>query len=241
MLIQYFSDLHLEFGPLVYPQTEADVIIAAGDIGIYQQGVEWLAEIDKPVLYVAGNHEFYHHEYNDTISTIQESCASTNIQFMDKRSVIIGNSRFLGCTLWIDAEKAVSEGKKTGSNDFKKIRYGKEMLTHDAVYTLNQQDVEWLSSELATPFEGNTVVITHHAPTFWSWGGSPMAPGRYSYCNDLRHLMYKHKIDAWFHGHTHQVRDYTCGNTRVLCNPRGYWGHHAVNEFQATQVVTLVS
>lgn len=239
MLIQYFSDLHLEFGPLVYPQTDADVIIAAGDIGIYEQGVEWLARIDRPVFYVAGNHEFYHHEYNETMALLQESCANSSIYFMDKRVVILGKTRFLGCTLWIDAEKALSEGKKTGSNDFKKIRYDNHMLTHDVVHALNQQDVDWLKGELVKPFEGRTIIITHHAPTFWSWGGSPMAPGRYSYCNDLRPLMYKYRIDAWFHGHTHQIRDYRCGDTRILCNPRGYWGHHAVNEFDAGQVVSM--
>lgn len=239
MLIQYFSDLHLEFGPLVYPKTNADIIIAAGDIGIYQQGVDWLASIDKPVLYVAGNHEFYHHEYNDTMETLHQTCSNSNIQFMDKSVVIIGKVRFLGCTLWIDAEKALSEGKKTGSNDFKKIRYGDDLLSHDVVYMLNQQDVTWLTQELAKPFEGKTVVITHHAPTFWSWGGSPIAPGRYSYCNDMRPLMYEHKIEAWFHGHTHQIRDYNIGDTRVLCNPRGYWGHQGVNEFEAAQVVTI--
>ena len=239
MLIQYFSDLHLEFGPLVYPKTEADIIIAAGDIGIYQQGVEWLTNIDKPVLYVAGNHEFYHHEYHDTLGTLQESCLNSNIQFMEKRTVVIGDLRILGCTLWIDSEKALSEGKKSNSNDFKKIRYENDLLSHEVVQMLNQQDIEWLTKELATPFEGKTIVVTHHAPTFWSWGGSPMAPGRYSYCNDLRGLMYQHNIDAWFHGHTHQIRDYYCGETRVLCNPRGYWGHHAVNEFQAAQVVSV--
>ncbi|MCH9699471.1 MAG: metallophosphoesterase family protein [Gammaproteobacteria bacterium] len=239
MLIQYFSDLHLEFGPLIYPQTEADLIIAAGDIGIYQQGIEWLNTIDKPVLYVAGNHEFYHHEYYDTMETLQTSCENTNIQFLDKKTVVMGDIRFLGCTLWIDAEKALSEGKKSGSNDFKKIRFKNDLLTHQAVQHLNQVDVEWLTKELAQPFDGKTVVITHHAPTFWSWGGSPMAPGRYSYCNDLRHLMYQHNIHSWVHGHTHQFRDYYCSDTRVLCNPRGYWGHHAVNDFQAKQLVEV--
>ncbi len=239
VLIQYFSDLHLEFGPLVYPQTEADIIIAAGDIGIYQDGAEWLAAIGKPVLYVAGNHEFYHHEYTDTLRAINQRCENSNISFMEKRVVVIDNVRFLGCTLWIDAEKVISEAKKTSSNDFKKIKYKDELLSYEVVYMLNQQAVNWLAEELKKPFDGKTIVITHHAPTYWSWGGSPMAPGRFSYCNDLRPLMYKHNIEAWFHGHTHQIRDYQCGKTRVLCNPRGYWGHHAVNEFQAELVMEI--
>ena len=52
MKIQYFSDLHLEFGTFQSPATDADVIIAAGDIGVGLQGVEWLQRYDRPVVYV---------------------------------------------------------------------------------------------------------------------------------------------------------------------------------------------
>jgi predicted phosphodiesterase len=239
VLIQYFSDLHLEFGPLVLPYTNAEVIIAAGDIGIYQQGVEWLESSEKKVLYVAGNHEFYHHEFIDTLNTIKHKCAQSNIIFMEKNAIEIDDVRFLGCTLWANANRVVDEGKKKGSNDFKKINYGDERITPEIMTELHHQAVDWLSKELKKPFDGKTVVITHHAPTFWSWGGSPLSPGRFSYCNDMRPLMYEHKIDAWFHGHTHNIRDYQCGSTRILCNPRGYWGHHAVNEFQAERMVEV--
>ena len=33
------------------------------------------------------------------------------------------------------------------------------------------------------------------------------------------------KIKYWIHGHTHDACDYMIGDTRVLCNPRGYIGH----------------
>ena len=59
MRINYFSDIHLEFGPAELPDTDADIIIAAGDIGIYDQGLQWLQALDKPIIYIAGNHEFY--------------------------------------------------------------------------------------------------------------------------------------------------------------------------------------
>jgi hypothetical protein len=32
-------------------------------------------------------------------------------------------------------------------------------------------------------------------------------------------------IKLWTHGHTHHVFDYMIGETRVVCNPRGYVGH----------------
>ena len=54
MRINYFSDIHLEFGSLGLPDNNADIIIAAGDIGVYDQGIEWLLSLKKPVVYVAG-------------------------------------------------------------------------------------------------------------------------------------------------------------------------------------------
>jgi hypothetical protein len=30
------------------------------------------------------------------------------------------------------------------------------------------------------------------------------------------------QVDVWCHGHMHNSSDYTVGDGRVLCNPRGY-------------------
>ena len=54
--IQYFSDIHLEFGAFDAARTDADVIVAGGDIGVGLQGIEWLRKFDKPAIYVADNH-----------------------------------------------------------------------------------------------------------------------------------------------------------------------------------------
>jgi hypothetical protein len=39
--------------------------------------------------------------------------------------------------------------------------------------------------------------------------------------NDLPALV-RAPVSLWIHGHTHTAFDYTVGNTRVVCNPRGY-------------------
>ena len=60
MKLQILSDIHLEFGPFKIPKTDADVIILAGDIHIGTAAVDWIkSQTKKPVLYVAGNHEYY--------------------------------------------------------------------------------------------------------------------------------------------------------------------------------------
>lgn len=58
MKIHVLSDLHLETGPYEIPHhMQCDVIVAAGDIGVGTEGIEWLKTLGKPVVYVLGNHE----------------------------------------------------------------------------------------------------------------------------------------------------------------------------------------
>ena len=76
MRINYFSDIHLEFGLLEAPDNDADIIVAAGDIGVNMQGLDWLKALNKPVIYVAGNHEFYTQEYESTLQLLRKQCAA---------------------------------------------------------------------------------------------------------------------------------------------------------------------
>jgi hypothetical protein len=40
-------------------------------------------------------------------------------------------------------------------------------------------------------------------------------------------------IKLWTHGHTHEEFDYMIGDTRVVCNPRGYIGYEELaNNFK---------
>jgi predicted phosphodiesterase len=60
----FCNDLHVEFEDFEPPATAADVVILAGDIGVGLEGLQWAKARypDRPVIYVAGNHEFYHHD-----------------------------------------------------------------------------------------------------------------------------------------------------------------------------------
>jgi predicted phosphodiesterase len=242
VLINFFSDIHLEFGSLSIPDTPADAIIAAGDIGIYKQGMDWLKSAGKPVIYVAGNHEFYDQEYLSTLDTLRASSAGSNVRFLERESVEVDEVRFLGCTLWTQLggdENDCREHLRNTVNDFRKINYKDERMGIETYATLHRMSRDWLIGELAKPFPGKTVVVTHHAPTFWSWGDSPKSLTRFAYCNDLKEIMHQYDIAAWFHGHTHSVSDYRCAGTRILCNPRGYHGRQRVAGFAPEKIVRL--
>lgn len=242
MRINYFSDVHLEFGPSERPDTEADIIVAAGDIGVYKQGIEWLLSIDKPIIYVAGNHEFYAHEYHDTMRMLKTICANTHVHFLDNNTFNYQGVRFIGCTLWADL---FIEGEKTAEalshslNDFRKIHFADGMYNPQQFSELYRKSKAWLEQELAKPFAGQTVVVTHHAPTQWSWYNSPNAIKKLAYCNDLKELFHDYEIAVWFHGHTHSMGDYRLAGARILSNTRGYMGRREVDGFDLNKVVEI--
>lgn len=243
MRIQYFSDLHLEFGALDVPETDADLIIAAGDVHIGpQQGVEWLKALGKPVIYVAGNHEFYVHEYFETLTTLRIATAGSPVRFLEQDVWLFEGVRFLGCTLWSDLGGADNERLERlihSINDFRKIRYGGTALNPEAYLGLYERSRQWLVEQLELPFPGPTVVVSHHAPTFWSWRGSLSHMRRHAYCSDLKEILHSYEIAAWFHGHTHAVSDYRCAGARILCNPRGYAPDRLVDEFDPGRIVEI--
>ena len=220
-----------------------DVLVAAGDVGLGSEGLEWLQSLPCPVIYVAGNHEYWGHD----VPVLNEALASLaqegNVEFLENRSVVIGGVRFLGCTLWTDynsRDAAVMSEMVAMMNDFRNIRFGLRMVRPEDFAEQYEESRRWLSEEMAVPFEGKTVVVTHHAPLAQSWytdGEEDVA--RFAYCNEMDKLMAAHEIDLWVHGHVHEVKDYVANGVRVVCNPRGYHNYCEVDDFDQTKIIAL--
>ena len=102
MKLHILSDLHLGFAPFERPRTEADVVVLAGDIARPREAVTWAMEFDRPVLYVAGNHEFYGGSIEGTLAELKRLCEGTNVHLLDDSELALGGVRFLGTTLWTD-------------------------------------------------------------------------------------------------------------------------------------------
>ncbi|MFT4583006.1 MAG: putative phosphodiesterase [Gammaproteobacteria bacterium] len=240
--IQFFSDIHLEFGGFDLPTTDADVIVAAGDIGVGLQGVDWLDQLGKPVVYVAGNHEYYSGDIVHTRVAIAEKSRSTQISFLENEVLEIDGVRFLGATLWTDflgGNERVMHYATQNMNDYQQIRCASRPLTPAQLLDINWESRFWLAGELEKPFAGKTVVVSHHAPTARSWPGTGNRNYLSTYCNRLDDFLERYSIDAWFHGHLHNVVDYEQNATRVLCNPRGYTGYQTVDDFSPTKTIAI--
>jgi len=234
MKLQILSDLHLSVSGMEPEQTDADLYVLAGDIARPAAACAWAQRLEKPVIYVAGNHEFYGGELARTIDELRTRCAGSNVHFLEQDALVIGGVRFLGTTLWSDfllygkgplREQAIAEAQ-TLVWDFKKITLGSKadrLLTAADCATLFSQAHAWLGARLGEPFEGTTVVVTHFAPSPKSvharFAGSLLNP---SFVSDAEDLMGSERVNLWIHGHTHNSFDYTVRGTRVVCNPRGY-------------------
>ena len=76
MKVIVYSDLHNEFSIFLPPPNAADLVILAGDIDIHARGVKWASEtFSCPVIYVAGNHEFYKGHIDGTLKKMRDAAA----------------------------------------------------------------------------------------------------------------------------------------------------------------------
>jgi len=233
--IQILSDTHNEFQDRPVSDLGADLVILAGDIHGKAHGFDWARRAfkDKPVLYVAGNHEFYGTHIDRHIEKMR-AASCDQMRFLEMDEVITHGIRFLGGTAWtdfmstgnsplaqLDASMQINDYRKirTGVN-FRKIRPGDTAIKAFAFKS-------WLRNKLATPFNGKTVVITHHAPTLLSLSSRPATNSHLdaAFANRWDDLM-GDGVDLWVHGHTHMAVDYTIGGTRVVSNPMGYSGEY---------------
>ena len=262
--IQLLSDLHLESNPhfRATPAPGADVLVLAGDIGSYQGGslltrlqiadfglqqfsplpvdqggVAW----PTPVLFVPGNHEYDGLDFDDARTRMKDACQRLGLIWLEQETVVIGGTRFVGCTLWTDFDALTAQNASDGSmtlgaqlkarekafraaNFYLKknhsLREGQPILA-EALREQALQSQTWLQAALATLFDGPTVVVTHFAPTLDS--ADPrygLNPGTAGFCNALDALL--PLATLWLHGHLHCPNDFVKSGCRVVANPLGY-------------------
>lgn len=241
------SDIHNEFQSYIPESNTPDVVVLAGDIHTKNRGVTWAEEhFCAPVLYVLGNHEAYGQTIPKYFNEIKSLTKSGDVRVLENEMITLDGINFFGCTLWTDFE-LITNPRMAGSecqlimSDYKKIKrlpsYSKIRTLDTALY--HKKSLKWLGEELNKRKGEKNVVITHHAPSIQSVPEHERANIISSaYASNLEGFIKEHDIKLWIHGHLHNSADYHIGNTRVICNPKGYPGKENP-EYQKEMIVSV--
>jgi predicted phosphodiesterase len=241
------SDLHLEFGPFFVPEMDGDadtVLVLAGDIHVGRKAFNFIAELAtqfKAIIYIAGNHEFYNQDIEEVLNWwMAPNRLPENVHFLHNDFKIIDGVNFIGTTLWTDLKKGdwfeVRQARKFIS-DFQIIDYkGRTYTTEDHI-NLYFEAKDFLVKTVAETV-GKKVVITHFMPT-WEvitdrFVGQPLNG---FFAGNMDFLI--PDVDLWLFGHTHDNVDKMLGDTRLVCNPRGYAGHELNPYFNPELVIEI--
>jgi predicted phosphodiesterase len=232
MKLQIFSDLHVEFESFYPPETEADVVILAGDIHVGKKGIDWAKAsfADRQVLYVLGNHEYYGRAYPKHIDDLRKLTSGSNVHILENDRLVIDDVTFLGCTLWTDFQlfgdpKIAGYYATQRMTDYHKIRVNPQYRKLRSLDTavIHAKSLRWLQESVIDLQCEKLVIITHHAPSARSIPASFQEDIlSAAYASHLEAFVAESGAKLWVHGHLHSQQDYSIGNTRVICNPRGY-------------------
>lgn len=236
---QIISDLHLEFSGMdraldPVAEVERDVLIVAGDLCERDNGTEWLRrQCEKsPVVFVAGNHEYYGAEI-DEIDSFYRGLENeiNNFYFLQQDVVEFDGVRIAGCTFWTDFQ-GINQYEANlihkSMTDFHVITKRGARLTCDIARGIHHGQKEWLRKQ-----KDIDIVVTHHAPSnqsitpYWQEHGKLLNPAFAAEADDLVEEL---SPTYWIHGHMHSFLRYwhngVVDGVQVLCNPIGYGGSY---------------
>lgn len=158
MLIQYCSDLHLEFednlnwldnNPI---ERVGDILIIAGDLcpfvnlsrNIYKSEVADLCRGFEKVFWIPGNHEYYlftHHYASTRYEQLLKEVP--NLFLVDNYTETIGRTRLILSTMWSHIHKKNEKAVLYGMNDFRYITV-QNTEESDEIESLTIKDYNYL-------------------------------------------------------------------------------------------------
>lgn len=255
MKIRILSDLHLEFSDWDPPKVDCDVVILAGDIHVGTKALPWIEKhfAGQTVIYIMGNHEGYGHDLAQVRDELNRYAGAeppiVDLRYLNNEWTLISKGTesvwFFGGTLWTDFELDGEPNKAKMiayrcMNDYRKISLDGQRLTPDDTVAMHNDFLAQLGQH-GPPSTCKCVVVGHHLPSPQSidndYRSSDVNP---AYASNLEAYMQGVYAPAlWVHGHTHRSKDYVCGQTRVVCNPRGYVPYEPNTGFQGDLVVEI--
>jgi len=250
MVFQYASDLHLEFPrnkaflgtkPLA---PKADILLLAGDIVPFafmdrqQDFFDYISDHFEQTYWLPGNHEYYHGDINMRSGKVYESIRE-NVQLVNNRAIEIKGTKLIFSTLWTHINKSKTIIIENSLTDFRAVKHQGNPFTADDFNNLHKDCLTFIKDELTSPFEGKTIVVSHHVPTLQHYPekylNSPINEG---FAVDLSSWITDHGPDYWIYGHNHHnPPQFQIGKTQMMTNQLGYVERNEHGLFRKDKVV----
>lgn len=252
------SDLHTEHAAfeIEEPASPVDAVLLAGDLGKPGQMPEVMRafrdRLGVPVYAVEGNHDLW--RKGRALRTWEKIRAHTDAALAEMTrggpemrvlrrgaAAVVNGTRVIGATLWTDGQLGGDNPALIRDRLYSKMNDYRHMTYHDTrrglwrkaipedLFVEHRQDLSAILTALDTPFDGPSVVMTHHVPLacllrpVTSDDGTDLSA---AYGSNLAGSVLHKEFAAWIYGHSHQGEDAMIptphGAARFVSNPRGY-------------------
>jgi predicted phosphohydrolase len=235
MIVQYASDLHLEFpenkeflkmNPL---KPMGDVLVLAGDIvpfavmDKHKDFFSYISDYFETTYWIPGNHEYYYSDVTERSGSFMGKIKK-NVFLINNKSVILDDVKFIFSTLWSKIRPENEWYIERGMSDFKVIKNGQFRFSAPKFNELHKSCIDFITQELAGNQASKTVVVSHHVPTLMNYPETfKNSVLNNAFTVELFDLIEASGTDAWIYGHSHvNTPDFSIGRTRLLTNQLGY-------------------
>lgn len=252
MLIQYCSDLHLEFpinkkflqeNPI---KPKGEILLLAGDIMLFadlheeKEFIDFLSDHFQHTYWIPGNHEYYRSDVAARTGTFRENIR-TNVSLVNNSTLYHKGVRLIFSTLWSNIDITRESVIKKSMADFHLIKNHGRKLSVENYNTLHAECLAFVSNELKLQHDQETIVVSHHLPTFMNY------PEKYrhselntAFATELFSTIEQSDITYWIYGHTHEVvPDFTISKTILTSNQLGYVQHGEHHSFDNAKCIKV--
>lgn len=249
MRLHLMSDLHLDHSPEhdrafldeLKPAPDVDLLVLAGDT--YSRATKHtdvfrrLLDCYQTILVVPGNHDYWGASPDFVEESLQKEVAEVDddgriyLALQPSWYAIAGRLFFAG-TLWY-------RKPTKGQLEFIDMR-----MTNTPREWFYEQQARFEHRMTGNPMPdlGRPIFVSHHLPSEKSTPKEFLgaASNHFFMCDMEKQLAALDvKPAAWLHGHTHDACDYMLGETRVVCNPRGYPHEHTTRAPYAPLLIEI--
>ena len=252
MILQYCSDLHLEFSlnekfMRKYPlQVKGDILLLAGDIVPFAQMdkhknfFDFVADHFEQTYWLPGNHEYYHSDIAERSGVVEEQIRG-NVLLVNDTTRVHGDVQLIFSTLWSKIDMAYSWEIDRAMSDFHVIKNNGQRFSIDDFNRLHDTALAFVKASVAEHKGHKRVVVTHHIPTYMHYParfvGDPVSQ---AFATELSGFIEPSGVDAWIYGHHHaNTPEFMIGSTRMLTNQLGYVKHGENSLYERDRVLRL--